>query len=420
MKDLGTDVYHIEYNRGLFTNHLMHGVVALVGLGAPDVKVASFARHYAQHLDPAYKKSADTGITQETLKDFYGKRKNYPDLIEFFCTELESLRVSGSHVDPLALLLQQHIPDLVDGGIGGAAFHPIIHIGYGLMQDGSGDFIASQRDVIDGLAYMAYSCRRPVGGTSSYEIAESMVKELGLKKEVPQWGSGPEYGIPDLSDTFLMLIESFRSNEEVRKMMSQLPDLASSSQYDSMEPASRFEKKMAALSDDHGNNLIDNYARKAVIALHSRFIGEKSISFISYLMKAVIDGTIGVYANSSIADDFFLLHGVTSSWALRRVLYYFDSFDVSLQILIAYLKAIFSAYVTQGMPTMVSKVPVESLPSWKDIVKKAVGCSDDVDEHVYKLVYTCCEAEKLYGSSSSQLYKRAAAQKMGFIDWPRL
>ena len=426
MKELGTDVYHIEY-RGFYSNHLMDGVVALIGLGAPDTKVASFARHYAEHLEPAFKKSEGVHITQETLKEFHGKRTHYPELVEFFSTELESLRMSGGYVEPLASLLRQYIPGLVDGGIGGAAFHPVIHIGYGLMQNSSGDFIASQHDVVDGLAYMVFSCRRPIGGKSSYEIAESMIKELGLKNEVPQWGPEHEYGIPDMSDSFLMLIESFRSDEDVRKTMSQLSDFASSSQYDSMEPSSSFERKMAAISDDHGDDLLTSYTKKALEALHSRFSadntqhGEKSASFISYLMKAVVDGIIGIYANSSASDDFFLLHGVTSAWALRRVLHYFDSLDVSLQILVAYLKALLSTYVTQGMPAMVVKeVSTDLLPSWEDIVKKTVECSDDVDEHIYKLVYTCHEAEKVYGSSSSQLYKRAAAQKMGFIDWPRL
>ena len=426
LKELGTDVYHIEFS-GFYTNHLMDGVVALIGLGAPDTKVTSFSRHYAEQLEPAFKKSEGVRITQETLEDFHGKRVHYPELVEFFSTELESLRMSGGHVDPLVPLLRQYIPGLVDRGIGDAAFHPVIHIGYGLMQNSSGDFIASQGDVVDGLAYMVFAYRRRIGGESSYEIAESMIKELGLKNEVPQWGPEHEYGLPDMSDSFLMLIEGFHSDEDVRKTMSQLSDSASSSQYDFMEPTSSFQRKMAAVGHDHGDDLLTSYTKKALEALHSRFSadstqrGKKSASFISYLMKAVIDGSIGIYANSSASDDFFLLHGVTSAWALRRVLHYFDSLDVSLQILVAYLKALLSAYVAQEMPALVvKKISIDLLPSWEDIVKKTVKCSDDVDEHVYKLVYTCHEAEKVYGSSSSQLYKRAAAQKMGFIDWPRL
>jgi 20S proteasome subunit beta 1 len=425
LKHFGTDIYHIEFN-GFFTNHLMHGVVALVGLGAPDTKVLSFAEHYATQLEPASKKSEGIRITQETLTEFQGKKTHYPELIEFFSAELKSLHRSGGNCDPLAVLLRQYIPGLVDSGIGAAAFHPIIHIGYGLMQDSSGEFMASQSHVVDGLAYMVFSCRDRIRGESSREMAESMIKELGLKnKEVTQWGHGHEYGIPDLSDSLQMLIELIRSDNEAKKMMSQLTDYASSPEYDSIHPKANFQRKMAAMCD-HGADLLSSYTKKALTALHSRFraystqCGDKPASFISYLMKALIDGAIGVYANLSVPDDFFLTHGVTSAWALRRVLHYFDSLDVSLQILIAYTKEILSTYITQGMPAIVIKeLPTELLPSWKDIIKKTVECSDDVDEHVYKLVYTCHEAEKVYGSSS-HLYKRAAAQKMGFIDWPML
>ena len=421
LERFGTDVYHIEY-RGIYSNHLMHGVVALVGLGAAEARVESFVHSYIKHLDPVPKISENVQVTAENLMTFAGKRSNFLELVKFFTNELESLRMRKSNAsqNPLSLLLQRHVPSLADGGIGAAAFHPLIHIGYGLMQNTSGDFIASPRDVIDGLSYMVFSYRRAIGGKSSAAIAESIIKELDISSDSGHWQS--EFGISDLSDALLAVVSDFRSGQRVQKVFKQLADLAASPEYDSMEPASSFERGTAAMGDNM-QDCLDSCTEAAMKRLHSQFEAKYGImketcpSFITYTMKAIVDGAIALYAQSSNGDDFFLLHGVTSVWALRRMLQYFDSNIEKIQILVAYVKALLATYVTQGMPTLMGASKwTESLPSWTDIIKKTVDSS--VDEHEYKVVYTCHEAERVYGSPPSQLYRLTAAQKMRFIPWP--
>ncbi|XP_062518137.1 uncharacterized protein LOC134193324 [Corticium candelabrum] len=184
----------------------------------------------------------------------------------------------------------------------------------------------------------------------------------------------------------------------------------------------KYERRMAA-TGDYGEDILNIHTEAAVKRLHSQFKSKYGIttetcpSFITYTMKAIVDGAIALYAQSSNDDDFFLLHGVTSVWALRRMLQYFDSNIQLIQILVAFLKALLSVYIMQGMPALVgNSVLAVSLPSWTDIIEKTMDCGND--EHKYKVVYTCCEADKVYGSPPSQLYRLTAARKTGFIRWP--
>ena len=222
LEKYGTDVYHVEYGTN-FSNHLMHGVVALVKLEASEAKVESFVHHYIKQLEPAHKISGDVRVTTENLMTFAGKRNHFLEFVEFFSNELESLRMRKSGAS-ISLLLQRHVPSLVYGGIGAAAFHPLIHIGYGLMQNTFGDFIASPRDVIDGLSYMLFSCQPPIKGKSSAEMADSIVKELDICSDDNHWHS--EFGISDLSDALVTLVSDLRSNQEDRKLSEQLTHLA--------------------------------------------------------------------------------------------------------------------------------------------------------------------------------------------------
>ncbi|XP_062517872.1 uncharacterized protein LOC134193100 [Corticium candelabrum] len=418
LEGLGTNVYHIEFG-GFLTNHLMHGVVALFGLGASEAKIKSFTQQYVQQLEPTSHSSSDVQINEETWKSVIGKRRYYPQFVEFFTTRYESLRMSGAYDTPLLILLRQYVPDLVDGGIGCAAFHPIVHIGYGLMMNDFSDVTCQSRDVIDGLAYMTHSYRRPQGCKPSAEVAQSIVEEMSLTTGIQE----SRYEA-DLSDVLVSVIKDIRHDTSVKNLMASLNDLISLPSYKSMEPVSTFQQKMAAVGD-YGQDFLDKYTIAALKSLHAKFLVDRNLckqgfpSFVSYSMKAIVDGAVQLYASCSAGDDFFILHGVTSSWALRRTLFCFDSVVVQVQMLISFVKALLSAYVSQDMPAVATKLPEGTkLPEWEEIIKKSVECGDDVDEHVYKLVFTCHEAEKVYGTPPSLLYRRAAAQKMNYLPWP--
>lgn len=60
---------------------------------------------------------------------------------------------------------------------------------------------------------------------------------------------------------------------------------------------------------------------------------------------------------------------------------------MQLQLLISHLKSLLSAYISQGVLVVADELPgLTSLPDWKAIITKIIRCSDDVDEHIYKLL----------------------------------
>lgn len=65
------------------SNHLLHGLVALDGLGAPAQRLSEFTEMYTKDLEPARRKG-DPVVSKDEWLMLRGKREKFIELAEFF------------------------------------------------------------------------------------------------------------------------------------------------------------------------------------------------------------------------------------------------------------------------------------------------------------------------------------------------
>ena len=108
------------------------------------------------------------------------------------------------------------------------------------------------------------------------------------------------------------------------------------------------------------------------------------------MMDWIVDQAIILYVTSEVDNDFVLLHGITSAWALKIILRQVKNPMHRLESIRVLLAIILMAYVSQGRPRLdLDKLKNDSeLPSWDEIrqrsfsIKKFPG-----DEHIFKLIH---------------------------------
>ena len=123
-----------EYRGGL-SSHLPMALIAMARMGASDERLRQFATDYSPRLTPL--EPADAPVSNWV--QLRGEIDAYAPLLAYFRHELKQ--------QPVALVLRRHLPQLMPG-VGAAAFHGLIRLGYGVLAE-SGSEIAA------GLAYFA-------------------------------------------------------------------------------------------------------------------------------------------------------------------------------------------------------------------------------------------------------------------------
>jgi len=141
-----------------------------------------------------------------------------------------------------------------------------------------------------------------------------------------------------------------------------------------------------------------------------------SLNTLDRLFKWVIDAVITVYARSERKNDFFILHGVTSAFAIRQINSFISEQSVpsncsesistdldtlsithlnegALESVRTYLCTLLATYLTQGAPALLKQAPLDEGPqcSWAELKEKALVA--DCDEHIYKLFHICAELD---------------------------
>jgi len=132
--------FHVEF-RGFLSNHWSMASIALYDMGASSQRLNNYFDFYSQRLEKAIL-VGDLQITQQNWKEFLGKKKFYPELRIFFQHELQRL---GSWQN----LVDLYLPTLLEGMVG-AAFHGILHLGYGIH-------LEDPATILDGLAYWTFA-----------------------------------------------------------------------------------------------------------------------------------------------------------------------------------------------------------------------------------------------------------------------
>ena len=140
------------------------------------------------------------------------------------------------------------------------------------------------------------------------------------------------------------------------------------------------------------------------------------------ILDWLLDTTIILYLASDRTNDFFLLHGISSTWSLIQILTnaFHGEVKQSLEILRLHVGVLIATFITQHAPNINEEIVTKNTEelkdvSWLDIKSKLLDdLPKDSDDHVYKLVQICYETSRKSGHKSEMelLYKKAALNVM--------
>jgi hypothetical protein len=331
-----SDEHHIHYKQYL-SNHLAHGLVALHQIGATAERMEEFYVAGSKSLEPRSDKDA-TPLTRENFLQHVCKA-DWRSCLKFIQREWTRI---AKEVDPEKTntpeklkvieqeLVAEYFPKLAPG-MAGHATHPLIHTGFGLVMTENvdtpmwahlqnGDEGRPQNPmVVTGLAYLIYQGLRLDNGTGGYS-PESM-------QAIPHSNSKPLHTI--LAETI----------EKLSPFLEKMNQLIKESPYKE-RPIGDFQRKVAVVADHAAQELLDIDAQWEIID-------------IGLAIEQVQAAVLLLYALSN--NDFFMLHEVTSFYALRHILPKLSS-DADRIVALRYgLKTVLAVYVVQGMPGKDSK-----------------------------------------------------------------
>jgi hypothetical protein len=88
-------------------------------------------------------------------------------------------------------------------------------------------------------------------------------------------------------------------------------------------------------------------------------------------------------------NDFFILHGITCSWALSKILHLIPSTELKLEILQNFICILLAVYIAKDRPKLNPEylvTPDVSNVTWDDIIARTIKMPLGTDEHEFKVV----------------------------------
>ncbi|XP_060080559.1 uncharacterized protein LOC132559908 [Ylistrum balloti] len=375
LQEYSTQKYFIEYN-GFMSNHMAHGIVALKDLGASQKKIAEFAIWCGQDLEsPDHPDHTDENpnvlpVSEESLQELRGKRISFYGIRNAY---IDKLKVHGSLED----IIKAEFPKLIRG-LGCVAFHGLIQLGYGFH-------VKHGTVVCEGLAYLHHSC------------AVLTIDDRKTENNIANFGTG------DMA--ILDLLQEMRADTSLRQNML---DGALVIKKTGRFLGSGFSNRFSALTENCGDVLL-KYANR--LRIPQATSSSKDAEFLLRLSDWLIDQAIVVYAISERPNDFFLLHGVTSSWSLRQIIPCLNPVD-AMDALRTFTCCLLATYLTVDAPALIPTTVAATVNenTWREIIDTLLARDlDSHEEHLLKLVQVCYLQWKVYKcSSNAGLYVEAA------------
>ncbi len=354
-----TDKYFIEYDVYL-SNHMSTGIIALNNLRVSEHRIKCFVDVYNKRLEkPQYGDHLDEQldgplITDDQAQRLLGKRKAYYNLLKYYRYRL----TEWGSVD---ILIQKEFPK-VSLGLIGSALHGLILTGYGINAD-------NDQVICEGMAYLHHS----------YDPIRFQDSHI---KDVSQFGKG--------NREILDVLKDVGNDDNLRQIM--------------LDGAAKLAERgvefdfcdRASVLMEVGEQLLV-YANQIDVPIikTSTSVNQEVVTELS---NWILNQMIAVYTFSETRNDFFLLHAVTSSWAMKQIIPLLHDLD-ALLALRTLTCSLIAAYVVQDTPALnadYGKYPgISSAETWEKIIEETI--SQDFDEHIYKLVqisYECwCHLE---------------------------
>ena len=373
LEEYSTKRFYIEYG-GYLSNHCADVAVALWRLNLPKEKIQDYLQYYVQKLESPEVVSGENEVALDLdLKHVKGERKYYYRILNHY--------MELSYGQSLSEIVNILFPSLALGLIG-SAFHGLLHLGYGFSAKNA-------KIVLEGLAYIHHSylplivddestLTAPLGAPGDLEIMD--VLNLVRKDQ-------------DLQTFMLREENNYADRPELLKYKIEGP----------------FSRRVAVLFTSKGDELVKYVNQIKLPDAHKLSEVDRLDSLLNWLINAIISVYVAAERNG-LRNDFFILHGITSSWALKEVLPSVRCEKEQVRILRVYLCAILAAYMAQWSPTLILKYlnPQERSVSlaWKTIIDDAT--STDKDEHIYKLIQVCKDMDSIHKNKHmSFLYKEA-------------
>lgn len=354
--------HHIEY-AGFMSNHLAHGLVALHQLGASAERMDDFYPHASQHLEA---RRPATGATQPLTRDNFVSsvgRVDFTSCVHFLQQEWTRIAVdldpeATNDADTLKRIEQRLVAELFPRlafGIAGHATHPLIHIGFGLvmtsevdppmwshLRQGEGGR-AQNPMVVTGLAYLIYQGVRLDAGTGGYSPASM--------DSIPHANTKPLHTV--LADAI----------EKLGPWVGRLDSMVAEKPY-SERAGGQFQRKVAVLADHAAQDLL-------------RVDAQWRIDSIDLAVDELRSAVLLLYGVSD--NDFFMLHGVTSLYALRHILPKLAA-DADRIVALRYgLKMLLAVFAVQGLPAKESKA-LQTFAQSGDVQAAAQQAMDEQPE----------------------------------------
>jgi hypothetical protein len=228
--------------------------------------------------------------------------------------------------------MQEYIPILAPS-VSCSAFHPVITLGYGLE-------IQDLDNIAEGLAYWCFTYRSH--GTLS----------------------DPKHSKDPAKEPPLALLDQVRAENDLIGFPLHL----------------RFQQKMNLLVEKYQHIL-----QKYDITLHSLVCSGSVPMLLEIFSKTIVE----VFAYSG-CKDFFLLHGITSFRAVKKVVLELgDNLEAKIDLLRHFWRGVVATFISQGSPHMRAPLAASLFlenKDWNALIEKA---NQSTDEHVIKLAFVC-------------------------------
>eukprot|EP01063_Lacrimia_lanifica_P004414 TRINITY_DN12472_c0_g3_i1.p2 TRINITY_DN12472_c0_g3~~TRINITY_DN12472_c0_g3_i1.p2 ORF type:complete len:617 (+),score=221.55 TRINITY_DN12472_c0_g3_i1:2-1852(+) len=367
VEEHGSQRWHQEFNTFL-SSHLACGVVGLARLGADEERARQWIAAYSKKLEPAAahihseEQGEDTALTD--LAALRGQRRNYYQVLKLYRARLEE-----TYGGDVRRLIRGDFPAL-SGGVAASLLHCIINLGYTVNS-------GSEACMLESMVYLHHS-----------------------HKDIQYDPADPALRIEEFGHGALSFADALRALREQRSGLVAAQQAAEKR----MREASGWfsstpQYRIAAMLED-GGRLMQLAHSLAVPTTEAVPLGEW-----------LLDAAIELYALCEHRNEFVLVHGVTSTWALCQVLPLLDARD-GLVAVRAMLCVLLAAYAAQGCPELtraVAEPTLLALEDWRAFC--TATAARDEDEHLYKIVAICRErwfACRQKMSRRARLYEMAA------------
>jgi len=354
--------HHAFFNEKGFHNHLIHGVLASYSLGATPERLRAIYASHAVEQRPVG--SIKKNFTPVDWKSEVGNQEFYASYLQFFRQEVPKLgRVE-------AIVKYAFDTDVIGRTFSGA-FHPLIHLGYGI------DF-GIDAIVAEGLALMAITSTM----MSPFVIAPATTVEKVTTKIVSQLSVSESSSAMTVVD----ILTAIREDHE-------LDNITSYSEANKTMDVTK--SKVAALK-------IQKFLSEWKVEETTQDIDLKAKELYKACLLAV--GGTGLH-NGKVKQDFFLMHALTSVLFVHKLAHALPP-AYAVSCLMSHLGVILAYYISRGRPqvdvnTLLNYRGTQTLDSsnpWLSIVKRAI----DIDEvHVTKVVRSCALGDLLFGAEES-------------------